>query len=191
MESGNSEMDHCVLKIDKSGHPVNWMSKEEAATLLCNNKVIWAFGDRVIELRGGINRLGERSILKLHPILAVSGRISNHSYRVPLSNRLLARRDRYICMYCGQKFPLSRLTRDHILPKSRGGRDAYENLVVACQSCNSRKGNRTPEEAGMPLLAVPFQPTFCEFLALANHHVLADQMAYLEKGFKHQHMRLN
>lgn len=184
-------MNHCVLKIDKAGQPVRWMSKQEAATLICNNKVIWAFGDAVIEMRGGVNRSGERSILKLHPILAVEGKVCQRSYAVPLSNRLLARRDRHICMYCGHKFPLTELTRDHVLPKSRGGLDVYENLVIACKCCNNRKGDRTPEEAGMPLLAVPFKPTFCEFLASANHNVLADQMAYLEKGFKHQHMRLN
>lgn len=170
---------------------MKWVTKEEAATLICNDKVIWSFGDDIIELRGGYNRSGKRSILKLHPILAVEGKVSSRSYRVPLSNRLLARRDRYICMYCGARFPMYMLTRDHVQPKSRGGKDVYENLVIACKSCNNRKGNRTPEEASMPLLAVPFQPTFCEFLALANHNVLADQMAYLEKGFKHQHMRMN
>lgn len=184
-------MDHCVLKIDKAGQPVNWISKQEAATLLCSEKVIWSFGDDVVEMRGGYNREGRRSVLRLHPILAVAGQISSRSFAVPLSNRLLARRDRYLCMYCGQKFPLNQLTRDHVLPKSRGGRDVYENLVIACKCCNNRKGSRTPEEAGMPLLAVPFKPTFCEFLALANHNVLADQMVYLEKGFKHQHMRMN
>lgn len=184
-------MEHCVLKIDKAGQPVKWMSKQEAATLLCNNKVIWSFGDDIIKMRGGINRSGQRSVLCLHPILAVAGDVSKRAYSVPLSNRLLARRDRHLCMYCGNKFLLNELTRDHVLPKSRGGRDVYENLVIACKTCNNRKGDRTPEEAGMPLLAVPFKPTFCEFLALANHHVLADQMAYLEKGFRHQHMRMN
>lgn len=184
-------MDYCILKIDKAGQPVNWISKQEAATLLCADKVIWSFGDDISEMRGGIGRNGRRSILRLHPIVAVAGRISSRSFSVPLSNRLLARRDAYLCMYCGQKFPLSQLTRDHVLPKSRGGRDVYENLVAACKPCNNRKGGRTPEEANMPLLAVPFKPTFCEFLALANHNVLADQMSYLKKGFKHQQMRLN
>ena len=83
------------------------------------------------------------------------------------------------------------LTRDHVQPKSRGGRDCYENLVIACKACNNRKGDRTPEEAGMPLLAVPFKPTFCEFLALTNRHVLADQMTFLEKGFKHDQLLIN
>ena len=184
-------MEHCILKIDKAGRPIKWISKQEAATLVCNDKVIWSFGDHLVRMVGGVNRMGRRSVLSLHPILAVDGQVSQRSFAVPLSNRLLARRDRHICMYCGHKFSLSELTRDHVMPKSRGGKDAYENLVIACKACNNRKGDRTPEEANMPLLAVPFKPTFCEFLALANHHVLADQMAYLEKGFRHQHMRMH
>jgi 5-methylcytosine-specific restriction endonuclease McrA len=65
-------------------------------------------------------------------------------------------------------------------PVSRGGRDIWENVVSACYACNSRKGNRTPQQAGMPLLAVPYRPSWIEHLILSNRNILADQMAFLK-----------
>src|SRR6185369_16267697 len=64
-------------------------------------------------------------------------------------------RDRYRCQYCGVRGTPTDLSIDHILPRSRGGRTAPENLCVACKPCNSRKGDRTPSEARMPLLTEP------------------------------------
>ena len=66
------------------------------------------------------------------------------------------------------------------MPLSKGGRDTWENVVSACFHCNSRKGGRTPQQAGMPLLAVPFRPSWIEHLILSNRHILADQMAFLK-----------
>lgn len=71
-------------------------------------------------------------------------------------------RDREQCQFCGRHISQLRtfeiLTKDHVLPRSRGGRDTWENLVTACNTCNQKKRDRTPEEAGMPLLRVPFAP---------------------------------
>lgn len=82
-------------------------------------------------------------------------------------------------MYCGHDFSRPHLTRDHVIPVSKGGRDLWENVVAACFHCNSRKGNRTPQQAGMPLLAVPYRPSWVEHLILSNRNILADQMAFL------------
>ena len=67
-------------------------------------------------------------------------------------------RDSFSCQYCGDRFPTPELTFDHVIPRSRGGRTNWENVVTACSVCNLRKGNRTPEEAQMPLLAPPGRP---------------------------------
>lgn len=75
-----------------------------------------------------------------------------------LSRRNIFLRDRNTCQYCGRRFAKHELTIDHVIPRSRGGIDAWENLVLACLSCNTRKKNRTPEEAKMPLLRRPFAP---------------------------------
>ena len=65
------------------------------------------------------------------------------------------------------------------MPLSRGGRDHWGNVVSACIHCNVRKGSRTPAEAHMPLLAVPYRPSWVEHLILSNRNILADQMAFL------------
>jgi 5-methylcytosine-specific restriction endonuclease McrA len=76
--------------------------------------------------------------------------------QVPLSRRNVFHRDSHICQYCGRgDQPLSI---DHVLPRSRGGSDTWENVATACLSCNVRKANRTPREAGMPLLWEPRRP---------------------------------
>lgn len=82
--------------------------------------------------------------------------------KVVLTRRNVMRRDSFRCQYCGQK---SKLTIDHIHPKSRGGKDTWENLTTACDKCNVKKGNRTPKEANMELLSKPYRPmpiTFSE-----------------------------
>ena len=72
-------------------------------------------------------------------------------HAVPVSRRGVLRRDEHRCAYCAR----SAATIDHVLPRSRGGRDTWENLVACCHSCNNRKGNRTPDEAGMRLARAP------------------------------------
>ncbi|MTI89689.1 MAG: HNH endonuclease [Balneolaceae bacterium] len=75
--------------------------------------------------------------------------------KIVLSRRNVMRRDNFTCMYCGKK---SDLTIDHIMPKSRGGADSWENLTTACDKCNVKKGNMTPDEARMPLKKKPYRP---------------------------------
>ena len=75
---------------------------------------------------------------------------------IPLTRRNVLERDRHTCQYCNLKG--EHLTLDHVIPRSRGGGDAWENLVAACVRCNVKKGNRTPKEASMPLLCKPRKP---------------------------------
>ena len=67
-------------------------------------------------------------------------------------------RDNNQCQYCANHFPLDKLTMDHVLPKSRGGKNTWENLVTACMKCNQKKGSRTPQESGMIPLKKPIRP---------------------------------
>lgn len=75
------------------------------------------------------------------------------------SRRGLLQRDRWTCQYCERSMRTGGLTIDHVLPRSRGGGTSWENCVAACAPCNSRKGDRTPEEAGMPLVRQPRRPS--------------------------------
>jgi 5-methylcytosine-specific restriction endonuclease McrA len=77
---------------------------------------------------------------------------------VKFSRINVATRDKFTCQYCGLKLPLSKLTYDHVLPRSQGGRTVWENIVMACYPCNEEKANRTPEKAKMPLRKVPVKP---------------------------------
>jgi 5-methylcytosine-specific restriction endonuclease McrA len=77
---------------------------------------------------------------------------------VRLTRKNLMLRDGHQCQYCAKRPPVRDLNIDHIVPRSRGGGDSWENLVTACRGCNLRKGWRTPEEAGMLLLRVPVRP---------------------------------
>jgi len=74
------------------------------------------------------------------------------------NRRNLFARDDYTCQYCGDPFPLSQLSFDHVIPRSRGGATSWDNVVSCCLACNSRKGDRLPAEAGLKLLKKPVRP---------------------------------
>ena len=139
---------------------------------------------------GGMNRdSGRRSRITVNSIIATKGRLrqgGSENLVPPLSNRELFLRDGHLCLYCGKQFPERMLTRDHILPLSRGGRDCWSNVVTACKPCNHAKGARRPEEAGLSLLAVPYVPNRAEYLVLSNRRILADQIDFLRKRFRNE-----
>jgi 5-methylcytosine-specific restriction endonuclease McrA len=81
-------------------------------------------------------------------------------------------RDKMRCQYCGVRANAFELTLDHITPRSRGGSSTPENLCAACVGCNQRKGDRTPEEARMPLLASPSALRYGLDRAVLNHYAL-------------------
>jgi len=82
--------------------------------------------------------------------------------KVILSRKNILRRDNYKCAYCGRSDLM--LTVDHIIPKSKGGNDSWENLITACTKCNNIKGDRTPDEANMKLLTRPYKPSHVIFI---------------------------
>ncbi len=171
-----------VLSLDSSGRILDWISWQSAVCLYVRDAVSWTLGEPCLTVHGGLSRLsGSQSLIHLHPIVASRSRAKSQSSdpAPALTNQALFSRDRHLCLYCGQQYLRADLTRDHVLPLSRGGRDVWENVVSACLACNVRKGNRTPQQAGMPLLAVPFRPSWVEHLILSNRHILADQMDFL------------
>jgi len=85
---------------------------------------------------------------------------------VRLCRKNIFERDRCQCQYCGKVLPKHELTIDHVIPRSRGGEDTWENLVLACLSCNLRKGNLTPDEAQMSLLRKPIAPKWLPKLGI-------------------------
>ena len=176
-----------ILRLDISGSPIRWIPWQLAVNLYSREKIAWTAGDRIFTFHGGLSRLtGQRSIVEINSIIAVK-RSSQSKYigraTPPLTNRELFLRDANLCMYCGNKHRPVSLTRDHVVPLSKGGKDLWSNVVTACRNCNIRKGNRTPENSHMPLLAIPYIPNWAEYLALSNRKILADQMEFLKTQF--------
>jgi hypothetical protein len=158
------------------------MSARQAAVLYASQAVAWTLGEPCAVLRGGIQRAsGLLSRIEVHPIVAVKGAVPSRAWRITpaLTNPKLFVRDRHVCAYCGQTFSLEDLTREHILPASRGGNDSWMNCITACRACNGRKGCRTPEEARMPLMYLPYIPNLHEDMILRGRRILSDQMEFL------------
>ena len=171
-----------VLQLDVSGRPQAWLSVKDAAVLYASQSVAWTLGEPFMVLRGGIQRrTGLQSRLALHPIIAVHGAMPSRAWRtIPsLTNPKLFARDRQMCAYCGDVLPHEELTREHILPTSRGGTDTWMNCITACRNCNSRKGNRTLQELGWSMHYTPYVPSLHEDMILRGRRILADQMEFL------------
>ncbi len=144
-----------VLVLNQDYRALSVCSVERAVVLLFLHKVelVHAHADR--KLHSARAEHPWPSIVRLKAYVHVPYK------RIMLSRKNVLRRDRGTCQYCGSR---DRLTLDHVLPKSRGGKDTWENLVAACVPCNNRKGNRTPAEANMPLGRKPFRPSHVMFI---------------------------
>lgn len=175
-----------VLRTDASGMPLEWIDYRAAVRLYYSEQVAYTCGTLLYKVHGGYNAItGLRSILEVNSIVATYGhnRSLHDAYIPPLSNATLFNRDAHLCLYCGEHFRHSLLSRDHVTPISKGGADCWSNVVTACKRCNNHKAGRTPEQAGMELLAVPFVPTHAEYIFLKGRRVLADQMEFLKAHF--------
>lgn len=180
-----SDIAQQVLRTDVAGMPLEWIDYREAVRLYHNDQVAYACGTRLYTVYGGHSSVtGQRSSIAVSSIIATIGsgqgmRMDRDRYVPPLNNRTLFKRDANLCLYCALQFPTRDLTRDHITPLSQGGLDVWNNVATACRRCNNHKGGRTPEQAAMQLIAVPFTPTYAEYIYLKGRRVLADQMQYL------------
>lgn len=183
MGVGECNLEPLVLTLDMGGLPQAWVTIEESITYHAKQLVAWALGHELREYRGGYQNNGQRSRIATKSIIAIKGSMAGSRIHVPgLTNPLLFARDRQVCAYCGRRFSFRELSRDHVVPVSKGGKDIWTNTVSACAGCNTRKANRIPEQAGMPLLYVPYVPNRHEHFILRNRQILADQMDYLLAG---------
>lgn len=183
-----------ILALDQNGQPNQWVSFETAITYHAKNLVAWELGrgEGDVLFRGGENRItGMQSQITSAPIIAIKGSNSGRrAHRVPtLSNEALFQRDGNTCAYCGRWFRGYDLTRDHVIPRSRGGLDVWTNVVSACGPCNNRKDDYLIDEIGMPLRFNPYAPNLAEFLILDCRAILPVQLEYL-KSFVSEHSRL-
>jgi len=175
-----------ILRTDVSGMPIDWVSYQDAVRLYFSDQVAYTCGSNIMTIRGGINfKTNIRSKVEVNSIIATYGnnKAIINKYVPPLNNRTLFNRDNHLCLYCGNKFVTEKLSRDHVTPLFHGGRDLWTNVVAACKRCNNAKAGRTPEQANMELLAIPFIPTHAEYIFLQGKVVLYDQMEFLKQHF--------
>lgn len=138
-----------VLVLNQNYEPLNVCHPRRALVLLDGGKA------EVLELDGVVFRSPSRS-WRVPSVIRLNHLIKRPRPRVRLTRREVFLRDQHTCQYCGVH--TKDLTLDHVVPKHRGGRHQWENLVSACRNCNHRKGGRTIEEAKMSLRRLPFEP---------------------------------
>ena len=169
---------HQVLQLDIQGTPQSWITAEQAALHYSTGTVAWEEGESpLVTLRGGWNvASGRQSQLVIQPIIALRGKPAVNLFDVVpgVTKAKLILRDRHTCAYCGEVFKDRDLQAEHIIPDSKGGPYSWMNLVTADSLCNAKKSNRTPEQAGMPLLYAPYVPSRFEDFLLMGRHIRAD-----------------
>ena len=162
-----------VLLLNSDYRALRFVTWERALRLMSREKV-----DIVSHWEDTIIRSIDGKI-----ILPSTLRLKNHVryYRkgpLKFSKLLIKKRDRFTCQYCGET-RRSSLTIDHVIPKSKGGKNTWKNLVTCCQRCNTKKDSLSPAEAGLKLRYKPYRPTYLQFLRRVNGSFHNDWLAYL------------
>ncbi len=160
-----------VLLLNQSYEPLTICNVKKAMILIFLHKaeLVASHQDKLI-----------RSVSKSFPwpsVIRLKQYITVPYKNIILTRKNILKRDGHKCVYCGRSdLPF---TIDHVLPKARGGKDTWENLVTACLRCNNKKGNRTPEEAGMKLRIKPYKPNFIVFLLKSVNRIDENWKPYL------------
>lgn len=131
--------------------PIKILRWEDAITMLCLDKarVVVNYDEQVSS---------PSTSMKLPAVITLKRPVAAMKRAVKFSRINVYTRDHFKCQYCAERFPMSKLTYDHVVPRSAGGRTEWENIVTACRGCNGVKDNRTCDEAGMWPLAKPVRP---------------------------------
>lgn len=160
-----------VLVLNSTYQPLNVTTLKRALKMLYLHKaeMVWSNGCVIKTSR---ETLSMPSIVRLMKYVAIPQR------QIPLSRRYILLRDCYTCQYCGKQ-ESKHMTIDHVIPKSRGGKSTWENLVCACRQCNNKKNNRPPKEANMTLLRPPTKPNFRHLLIINTQNAPAEWFPYI------------
>ncbi len=148
-----------VLLLNITYEPLKIINWKKAITMLCLGKV-----EVIEEYDRDIHSVS--FTLRLPSVVRLLKMVQRHKSPVKFSRQNIYARDRYRCQYCGDRYATEELTYDHVLPKSRGGKTEWENIVTCCIDCNREKGGRTPKEACMALVRKPSRPTWIPALRI-------------------------
>ncbi|HHG85573.1 MAG TPA: HNH endonuclease [Bacteroidetes bacterium] len=159
-----------VLVLNQDYQAISICTPQRAFILVFLNKAEMVCDLKAKVLRSVESNFKYPSIIRLHRFISLPFK------KVALSRTNIFKRDGYQCVYCGTR---ENLSLDHVIPRSKGGRDSWHNLVTACQKCNTEKGDRTPEQADLQMLCKPFRPSFIMYLREFNGKVQDDWKPYL------------
>lgn len=201
--NGRCLLDRPVLVLNRLWQAINVCTARRAIALVCTGHAqvvdekdgafsTYGFADWCTVDRGdGADYVHSVSLRMRCPriiVLAIFDRLPDKEVRYTRTN--VFSRDKHTCQYCRQRFERRHLNIDHVLPRHRGGKTVWTNVVCSCLECNRRKGNRTPEEAGMRLMHEPKKPRWQPFLEVqfskaydqSWHHFLNFDLWKVEMG---------
>jgi len=159
-----------VLVLNAGYEPLGLTSIRRGVVLVQNQTA-----DTVIESSNVIRTPSQK--IHIPSVIRLKRMVRRPRGRLSLSRHNILKRDGYTCQYCGSRAKI--LTIDHVLPRSRGGTDSWENLVTACLNCNTRKGDRTPSEAGMPLMRQPRPPSYLAWITYELPYIPEEWFPFL------------
>jgi 5-methylcytosine-specific restriction endonuclease McrA len=168
--SKSNLLSSAVLVLNANYSPMTVCTAKRAITL--------HFLDKIDVLSNYDDKINSPSIsLELPSVIKIKTYIKNNNMSVEISRKNILARDGYKCQYCGKQS--NALTVDHVVPKFKNGLDTWDNLVAACKNCNQLKGDKTPEEARMPLLNKPKRPNRIHYFQRLVKKKQADWRPYL------------
>ncbi len=147
-----------TLMLSQGYEPIRIVSWQRAITMLSLGKV------EVIEEYNQDVR-STSIVIKMPAVVRLLGAFKRHKKPIKFSRINIYGRDKYRCQYCAKKISMGSGTYDHIVPRSQGGKTSWTNIVTCCEPCNSKKGGRTPKQAGMQLRSKPIQPKWVPIMA--------------------------
>jgi 5-methylcytosine-specific restriction endonuclease McrA len=159
--TGHSLLAHQVLVLNQNYEPL----------MVCNARraLVMLLGERAEMVESSDRQVRSvRSLVGLPSVVRIMRYIRRPRQEVRLTKQNVLRRDRYTCQYCGATDPP--MTTDHIIPRSQGGEDSWDNLVCACTVCNNAKGDRSLIQARMRLRRSPRKPHYMTFLQYSIRH---------------------
>jgi 5-methylcytosine-specific restriction endonuclease McrA len=159
-------MDRTLL-LNQSYEPIAAISWKRAICLVVLGKV-----ETIEEYDWHIRSV--KTSFRMPAVIRLIDPLRRHKKRIKFSKQNVFARDRWKCQYCGQKKSVDELTQDHIVPRSRGGKTCWENIVTACKTCNATKADRTPQESGMRPLTLPQKPDWVPVFATRLTQTIPD-----------------
>ena len=163
-------LNHPVLVLNQNYEPLNVCQVRRAIVLILNGKAE-VLQHNSVQIRSAAFSIISPSVVRLAYM------VKRPRPQAKLTRQRIFSRDEYTCQYCGRSG--KELTLDHIIPRYRGGKHIWSNVVSACKSCNQRKAGRTPSEAGMKLLRMPYEPSGNNYLLIYPFHIPAEWSDYL------------